>query len=98
HRDLHSFPTRRSSDLLFRYSTATFLMPASLASLAIATPCSASDGQVRNQTPCVLPCSASSVNIGDVEDGDTCTTLLPAVTDVRIDRKSTRLNSSHVKI
>src|SRR5690606_39549096 len=62
-RDLHSFPTRRSSDL----------------------------GRSRIAFPGVSSCTSSRSGAGPAE-----TRMCPANT--YIDRKSTRLNSSHVKI
>jgi hypothetical protein len=50
----------------------------------MARPCSASDGQVRNQKPPVLPCLARSLKVGEVDAGEICTTWLGAVTEVRM--------------
>src|SRR5690606_39966414 len=67
HRDLHSFPTRRSSDLPVQPALGVFL------------------GIARSAQP------ARGVVADDVGDR-------PANVDQPLDRKSTRLNSSHVKI
>src|SRR5690606_39711079 len=74
HRDLHSFPTRRSSDLL--YLGVSRLLVRELA----ANPSRALSGVRRWLTYMTLFLAAATL-----------------VVDV-IDRKSTRLNSSHVKI
>src|SRR3954468_22503895 len=39
---------------------------------------------MRKKTPLVFPCRPSSVNVGDDEAGETCTTWAGAVTEVRI--------------
>src|SRR5690606_39809991 len=74
-RALHSFPTRRSSDLVAALAVRCAPMPdhASLIRQAVAV--------YRMDVPGVLPLGA-----------------LVGKRQVRQDRKSTRLNSSHVKI
>src|SRR5690606_41886972 len=76
HLDLHSFPTRRSSDL----STRSTVRPRP------------------SRNACSSPAtSAATAPAG----GDSMTAPGPVGTDAggsRTDRKSTRLNSSHVKI
>src|SRR5690606_41649900 len=67
HRDLHSFPTRRSSDLLFR---CTF--------------------EPRHEIVHDLCCGLGL--------SDTSRCLTHRAEPLFVDRKSTRLNSSHVKI
>src|SRR5690606_41487272 len=71
HRDLHSFPTRRSSDLLHRIRTVDITAPLSnrLLGLAVLRVGTGGNSFTREGTVAL--------------DGD---------------RKSTRLNSSHVKI
>src|SRR5690606_42025707 len=69
HRDLHSFPTRRSSDL-----SPTLFADQALLHVLVSGPSSRSDQQSGEGCPAV----------GDQPRGQ--------------DRKSTRLNSSHVKI
>src|SRR5690625_5353540 len=71
HRDLHSFPTRRSSDL-FQRVRVTFTSTGSPVTLAIAA--EEGEAQVRVDDVRVVPFTAPE------------------------DRKSTRLNSSHVAI
>src|SRR5436309_11988006 len=60
HRDLHSFPTRRSSDL--------------------------------------ISCVTSTIVMPDVASRSSTLTTSPTSSGSSADRKSTRLNSSHVKI
>src|SRR5690606_41711293 len=74
HRDLHSFPTRRSSDLA---ATATPPRRPSALSGGCTT------RRARRRT-------------GSSPSSDTATCTRPAAPET--DRKSTRLNSSHVKI
>src|SRR5690606_41912137 len=69
HRDLHSFPTRRSSDLVFGVVFST---------------------RVESALPGLLPPGVDAA-------ADT-SQLLQSPEQIRLDRKSTRLNSSHVKI
>src|SRR5690606_40374617 len=86
HRDLHSFPTRRSSDLAVPAApalgalAAVFSTPAQLAHLAVlGVVCSAFAYLAMNACqPKVTAAEAGMIYC--------------------IDRKSTRLNSSHVKI
>src|SRR5690242_21829014 len=74
HRDLHSFPTRRSSDLGPRFSTVR--LPQNTGKgCAIRTAMLAATGQVIAFTDADLPFRL-----------------------VGLDRKSTRLNSSHMSI
>src|SRR5690606_41018592 len=80
HRDLHSFPTRRSSDL------------------------SGSSPVMRNPTTCGMsmdtgcPSIAASASIPPTPQPSTPSPLTIVVCESVPDRKSTRLNSSHVKI
>src|SRR5690606_42097736 len=78
HRDLHSFPTRRSSDL--RRSACSYVFP--IPPLQFAGVPAAF---------CEIDGTAECVEEASVLDG-TCTRIGSR------DRKSTRLNSSHVKI
>src|SRR5690606_40787339 len=78
HRRLHSFPTRRSSDL------------------ACATTATASGPQRPLRCWCRLKASDTAESNGC--DGVSCTRPLTVRTNRAGDRKSTRLNSSHVKI
>src|SRR5207249_11312928 len=72
HRDLHSFPTRRSSDLRLAGAARPNVRKWEMISVALRT--------------CSIACSSSRT-----------ARLLYAMEQVR-DRKSTRLNSSHVSI
>src|SRR5207302_10187564 len=80
-RDLHSFPTRRSSDLV-QYRPTAGASAVWLASLAGTPPAYLQVGRV-----------GSTFTAYSSNDGLTWTPI-PGSTD----RKSTRLNSSHVKI
>src|SRR5690606_41553394 len=90
-RALHSFPTRRSSDLTrgkfpFRYLT-TILLSLHPTTLSQANSL---------QQPGILPHSPfidSSIPLA-IRDKSKCVRLSAST----VDRKSTRLNSSHVKI
>ena len=62
----------------------SFLKPLSMAYLAAATPCSASEVMVRKKMPLVLPSRPSAVSVGDEEAGETWTIFAGAVTEVRI--------------
>src|SRR5207302_8654179 len=76
HPDLHSFPTRRSSDLTFRnVPTPGGLEPAATKLNAV-----------------------SAVNVTSKPSFTPMATPLPLYSQPARDRKSTRLNSSHVKI
>src|SRR5690606_41723351 len=80
HRDLHSFPTRRSSDL-----PETCLRHTRLARQNLVRPLAL--------TPRIRTCRlAGPAAAGPVAAGTSCRRTCPK------DRKSTRLNSSHVKI
>src|SRR5690606_41845015 len=78
HRDLHSFPTRRSSDLL------DLLALESVQALFLGVEHARRAGE------------AQAFLAGDL--GDRALRGEVAVEDAEVDRKSTRLNSSHVKI
>src|SRR5690606_40862344 len=80
HRDLHSFPTRRSSDLAIRFSR--------LARTPFTTPCS------RNRIPKIRPTKSRRARGRSKAGWENPSTVL----HIHTDRKSTRLNSSHVKI
>src|SRR5690606_42126738 len=87
HRDLHSFPTRRSSDLIvliFAYTTRYF---------------AASVGSVENGFS-KIPSSIDDVSriFCENEAKSIFKIYLPILKPYLLDRKSTRLNSSHVKI
>src|SRR5690606_41473792 len=96
HLILHSYPTRRSSDLV-RVDAATGISSARpvgervepCEGAPLSTPILAQDGRrvaVRDER-------SGTTKIVRLEEGGRCTELL----DLGIDRKSTRLNSSHVK-
>src|SRR5690606_41404257 len=83
--DLHSFPTRRSSDLAGR--------PRRCSTPSSYSRCSAS-AATSSTTRCrEVPSSSRSEGIMSPESPTTAVLSGPVV-----DRKSTRLNSSHVKI
>ena len=60
---------------LLTWMIASFLKPWSMAYLAAAVPCSASEVMVRKKMPLVLPSRPSAVSVGEEEAGETCTTL-----------------------
>src|SRR5690606_42021855 len=96
HLDLHSFPTRRSSDLGLKwtfdvsfYRTMVFLIAASPCALAVTDiPATLSALSNLAKRGVLFKGGASLANLAD----------LKAVVFDKTDRKSTRLNSSHVKI
>src|SRR5437870_8565752 len=77
HRDLHSFPTRRSSDLV---KQGFEQLPHRLQSV------------IKDQRPDALPQQTLATQLGPNRLKQGTTELLS------LDRKSTRLNSSHVAI
>src|SRR5207302_8605011 len=92
HRDLHSFPTRRSSDLVYVYVTSArryfeACLTADVARWTLGGDWVVWDGKQRR----VL--YDSRLQEEAIDDDDKCDGV--AYTQ---DRKSTRLNSSHVKI
>src|SRR5206468_6039817 len=95
-RDRHSFPTRRSSDLVLAAPTA------SGASAGAAGPAVGTTILPNNVIPFDLVSSAASVvNWGDSKNSKLLTGLLRTVLGMNrldLDRKSTRLNSSHDQI
>src|SRR5207253_5483597 len=95
HADLvhpYTFPTRRSSDLVQRKEKAVGVSVRQL--LDTAKRLGLSPGSLRFQIKSIsAPTNASSIyKIGDREIS------LPMASSLRVDRKSTRLNSSHVAI
>src|SRR5439155_8535498 len=92
HLDLHSFPTRRSSDL--QTSTCARTSSGSIPSASpgnanvTLVPVPRSDGSLRTG-PCATPQAKVCVNTRPVR----CDSIVS-----KGDRKSTRLNSSHVAI
>src|SRR5439155_26534119 len=93
--DLHSFPTRRSSDLddsaLFRQGLAGLLAPTGVQVSAQAA--TADEAAVR------IAAGRPDVVIMDIRMPPTYTDEgLQATAQLKKDRKSTRLNSSHVAI
>src|SRR5690606_39661986 len=79
-RDLHSFPTRRSSDLESYWQKTQFIKP--------------------RDRDVVCHASAWDMNMGgdDGKSPDVRTKMCIKPGEEDLDRKSTRLNSSHVKI
>src|SRR5688572_32366187 len=88
HRDLHSFPTRRSSDL-----RRLGLSDAWLKKLEIASP-------NQRQVLSIVRLVGGSPAVGRLKQGDILLAIdEKVVTRFReVDRKSTRLNSSHSQI
>src|SRR5690606_41845783 len=86
HRDLHSFPTRRSSDL-------TSTMPVDAASGTVVT-VGTFDGVHRGHIEVLHRLDAAAAKQGALS---VLVTFDPHPLRI-VDRKSTRLNSSHVKI
>src|SRR5206468_892938 len=60
---------------LLTWMIDSFLKPLSMAYLAAATPCSASEVMVRKKMPLVLPSRPSAVSVGEDEAGETWTIL-----------------------
>src|SRR5690606_40631290 len=84
HRDLHSFPTRRSSDLTHTSPVqARYMEQAKGKPIAIISP-----GKTYRRDPDDATHSHQFMQCEGLVIG----------TDINLDRKSTRLNSSHVKI
>src|SRR5690606_41774280 len=84
HRDLHSFPTRRSSDLLMRITARSWSWLA-LAYLTVLLLVSLADQQ-------------HALSFMGSASLQTLVAILVGMFISLLDRKSTRLNSSHVKI
>src|SRR5690606_41944290 len=78
HRHLHSFPTRRSSDLAWRGRLG--------------------DARVRSGSAARNPSCAAEALVRSLFEGRAVARAEPADCEGARDRKSTRLNSSHVKI
>src|SRR5207249_9233902 len=95
HRDPHSFPTRRSSDLLPR-QTATATHNLSLGR-PTCTPCARSSAQMEAKssrtTRSLVRSRPSILSLLPLRK-----TSSPPCSPAQLDRKSTRLNSSHVSI
>src|SRR5690606_41993666 len=81
HRDLHSFPTRRSSDLKIFLWFILLINSVFLSLLAIAAPTSTEVVLGTNVSSAYAAQYTANIRGGSIEQ----------------DRKSTRLNSSHVK-
>src|SRR5690606_40301475 len=89
--DLHCFPTRRSSDLPGRLLHTNILGCAFFSSVCgSSTATTATIGKMTSQV-LVERGYAPGVSIGSLAGAGTLGLMIP-------DRKSTRLNSSHVKI
>src|SRR5690606_41078395 len=94
HRNLHSFPTRRSSDLeRRRISLSRCNRQASFAS-----PRADVSGQTLRQQPRTLEGIDEEIVYRRHHAPHSPMDVQPRRWHVAIDRKSTRLNSSHVKI
>src|SRR5690606_41069550 len=89
HRALHSFPTRRSSDLSVGHIEPRALRPALAECLRRFDPAVRPALAARN----VRPVGVGVVPVGDAVQKHARLSLVSIS-----DRKSTRLNSSHVKI
>src|SRR5262245_39172862 len=91
HRDLHSFPTRRSSDLSLVYATAATLIALVVGGLSAYAVADARGSRVLDALV-LLPLGVSAVmlGLGFLIAFDTA--------PLDLDRKSTRLNSSHLGI
>src|SRR5690606_40651387 len=90
HRDLYSFPTRRSSDLLSILGTVGTVVFAGWAAIISATIMSFFAGILLILLVALPPLLVRPEETGRLSAG----TFLVGYT---LDRKSTRLNSSHVK-
>src|SRR5205807_3779542 len=93
-RDLHSFPTRRSSDLAFFHLLGVLRESCGLTDLALAGGCamnSVANGKVRRMTPFRRVYVQAAA-------GDAGGAIGAAFATWHKDRKSTRLNSSHLVI
>src|SRR5205814_8425299 len=86
HRPLHSFPTRRSSDLFVARRSTTFARRAGGAVHAV----------IRRSKPACVSCFVVSTVTRDTADA--CISRRVASYRGHEDRKSTRLNSSHLGI
>src|SRR5204862_7591761 len=89
-RDLHSFPTRRSSDLLSSSPYARQLLRTLPASIDSLRDCRHSGGR-----DC---CALLADWLSQTDSGQALSLRMRNDADWRRDRKSTRLNSSHVEI
>src|SRR5690606_42072617 len=87
---IHSFPTRRSSDLYFLMATITHI-----ASLTVSSPAFKDKAPIPSKYTCEGADINPPVEIGNIPEG---TQSLVLIIEDPEDRKSTRLNSSHVKI
>src|SRR5690606_40589624 len=88
---LRTFPTRRSSDLLIADAaiTSAKIQDLTVASADIAD---AAIVEAKIGSAAVTTAKIANLAVGTAQIADA------AVTNAKIDRKSTRLNSSHVKI
>src|SRR5207302_7946021 len=95
HRDLHSFPTRRSSDLNCRKLPATRQLPRVRTTLvAFRVCCIWSRAGPPTSSLDSRPISQETIQTGR----DSLSKIAMSPHCENKDRKSTRLNSSHVKI
>src|SRR5690606_42034994 len=92
-RDLHSFPTRRSSDLVVSVTTVCLSVCLSLLQYY---PLNKNLSEV--VTSCATFVSNSRALRFDARDSVLCFVVISTCEAWISDRKSTRLNSSHVKI
>src|SRR5690606_41749007 len=92
HRDLHSFPTRRSSDLWIDRAAEVAAL------LAVDAVERDRAGRTPHAEVQLLKDSGLATLLGPREHGGGEQTWSTAYRVIREDRKSTRLNSSHVKI
>src|SRR5690606_42007240 len=93
-RVLHSFPTRRSSDLALENTGASAISGGPLREPC--SPCPPSPPSALRRS---YPCRSLRSDHGALRARSSPGKLgLEPLFDVRVDRKSTRLNSSHVKI
>src|SRR5690606_41988181 len=88
HPDLHSFPTRRSSDLI--QGKALPFLDTDLVPLGLVIPNAGNYTIAINSLDGLFESTNQDIFLEDTYTG--------IIHDLRGDRKSTRLNSSHVKI
>src|SRR5690606_40968482 len=98
HRDLHSFPTRRSSDLEVYVTVPVNKPPLHRGARGFVEGNGVVAIEAEHHSRAVAPAGGAWEVIPNLGRTLSAVTAWPATGEPLVDRKSTRLNSSHVKI